>query len=86
MKGVKEVNEEASTKTIRVLSLFEMLNNGEIIKKKEAADRFNVSEKTILRDLKEINIYYSNYKYNTLVNSVAYNRVEKGYFLKLRNK
>lgn len=80
------MNEEASTKTIRVLSLFEMLNNGEIIKKKEAADRFNVSEKTILRDLKEINIYYSNYKYNTLVNSVAYNRVEKGYFLKLRNK
>lgn len=85
MKGVKEVNEEASTKTIRVLSLFEMLNNGEIIKKKEAADRFNVSEKTILRDLKEINIYYSNYKYNTLVNSVSYNRVEKGYFLKVRN-
>ncbi|WHY33840.1 DeoR family transcriptional regulator [Cytobacillus firmus] len=79
------MNEEASTKTIRVLSLFEMLNNGEIIKKKEAADRFNVSEKTILRDLKEINIYYSNYKYNTLVNSVSYNRVEKGYFLKVRN-
>lgn len=77
--------EEANTKTIRVLSLFEMLNNGEIIRKKEAAERFNVSEKTIHRDLKEINIYYSKYKYNTLVNSVSYNRVEKGYFLKVRN-
>lgn len=77
--------EEANTKTIRVLSLFEMLNNGEIIRKKEAAERFNVSEKTIHRDLKEINIYYSKYKYKTLVNSVVYNRVEKGYFLKVRN-
>ncbi|WP_226618625.1 DeoR family transcriptional regulator [Cytobacillus firmus] len=77
--------EEALKKTIRVLSLFEMLNNGEIIRKKETAERFNVSEKTIHRDLKEINIYYSKYKYNTLVNSVAYNRVEKGYFLKVRN-
>ncbi|KAF0819548.1 hypothetical protein KIS4809_1409 [Bacillus sp. ZZV12-4809] len=76
---------QASAKTIRVLSLFEMLNSGEIIKKKEAAERFDVSEKTILRDLKEINIYYSKYKYHTLVNSVAYNRVEKGYFLKVRN-
>ena len=77
--------EEASAKTIRVLSLFEMLNSGELIKKKEAAERFSVSEKTIHRDLKEINIYYTHYKYKTLVNCVAYNRKEKGYFLKVRN-
>ncbi|MBG9452138.1 hypothetical protein ABE67_22950 [Cytobacillus firmus] len=75
--------EESSTKTIRILSLFEMLNRGEFINKKEAAERFNVSEKTIHRDLKEINIYYSKYKYNTLVNSIVYSRVEKGYFLRL---
>ena len=74
--------EEANTKTIRVLSLFEMLNSGEIVKKKEAAERFNVSEKTIHRDLKEINVYYTKYKYKTLVNRVAYNRVEKGYYLR----
>nr|WP_276570928.1 DeoR family transcriptional regulator [Cytobacillus firmus] len=86
MKGVKEVIEEASTKTIRVLSLFEMLNSGEIIKKKEAAEHFKVSEKTIHRDLKEINVYYTKYKYKTLVNCVAYNREEKGYFLKVRNR
>lgn len=51
--------EEAITKTIRILSLFEMLNRGEIIKKKEAAELFDVSEKAIHRDLKEINIYYN---------------------------
>jgi predicted DNA-binding transcriptional regulator YafY len=85
MKGEIEVIEESSTKTIRILSLFEMLNRREFINKKEAAERFNVSEKAIHRDLKEINIYYSKYKYNTLVNSIVYNRVEKGYFLKVRN-
>lgn len=77
--------EEAKTKTIRILSLFEMLNRGEIIKKKEAAELFDVSEKTIHRDLKEINIYYTKYKYKTIVNSVVYNRMEKGYFLQVRN-
>ena len=77
--------EETKTKTIRILSLFEMLNRGEIIKKKEAAELFDVSEKTIHRDLKEINIYYTKYKYKTIVNSVVYNRMEKGYFLQVRN-
>ena len=83
MKGVKEVNEELNAKTIRVLSLFEMLNSGEIVKKSKAAERFNVSEKTIHRDLKEINVYYTQVKYKTLVNSVVYNRMEKGYLLRV---
>lgn len=61
--GNKEVIEEANKKKIRILSLFEMLNRDEIIKKKEAAEIFDVSEKTIHRDLKEINIYYTKYKY-----------------------
>ena len=44
-------------KAIRLLILFDRLSRNEVINKKIAAEEFDVSEKTIWRDIEEINEY-----------------------------
>ncbi|CAM3567846.1 hypothetical protein GCM10009865_09250 [Aeromicrobium ponti] len=78
--------EESHMKTMRILSLFERLSQGEVISKEKEAENFNVSVKTIQRDMKEINAYFSNYKFDTLTNSIVYNRKAKGYILKFNKE
>lgn len=74
--------EESYMKTMRILSLFERLSQEEVIIKEKEAEYFNVSVKTIQRDLKELNAYFSYYKFDTITNSIVYNRKLKGYILK----
>ncbi|WP_394138337.1 DeoR family transcriptional regulator [Cytobacillus oceanisediminis] len=78
--------EESHMKTMRILSLFERLSQGEVISKEKEAENFNVSVKTIQRDLKEINTYFSSYKFSTITNSIIYNRKAKGYMLKFNKE
>ena len=48
----KETDErEGYTKVNRVLSLYDSLNKGAVVNKKQAASKFCVSEKAIQRDL-----------------------------------
>ncbi|GLB60315.1 HTH domain-containing protein [Cytobacillus sp. NCCP-133] len=78
--------EESHMKTMRILSLFERLSQGEVISKEKEAEYFNVSVKTIQRDLKELNAYFSDYKFDTLTNCIVYNRKAKGYVLKFNKE
>lgn len=78
--------EESHMKTMRILSLFERLSQGEVISKEKEAEHFNVSVKTIQRDMKELNAYFSNYKFDTIANSIIYNRKAKGYILKFNRE
>ena len=45
---------ESESRNTRVLSLFVRLSHGDILKKKEEAGRYQVTERTIQRDLETI--------------------------------
>ena len=66
-----------SKKSLRILNIYERINKGESLVKKDLADEFHVDEKTIQRDLDDIRIYLSK-ESNTLL---EYNRSEKAYLL-----
>ena len=69
------------SKPIRILSLFERFNKGEVVDKKKEAKRYNVSSKTIQRDIKEIRIYFSTI-YHEVNTKIIYSEKENGYILK----
>ena len=66
----------------RILSLYSVLNAGEMIVKAEAARDFGVNERTIQRDLDDLRAFYQE---NTLGvghgKSVVYDRAKGGYLL-----
>lgn len=66
----------------RILSLYSMLNAGEIIDKAKVAAQFNVTERTIQRDISDIRAFYCN---NTLGigndNVIEFDRKKDGYKL-----
>lgn len=73
----------------RILSMYERLRNGETLIKKEEATRFQISEKSIQRDINSIRDFLELEKSNEYVD---YNRLKKAYVLEtktpshLRNK
>ncbi|MBT2687380.1 HTH domain-containing protein [Bacillus sp. ISL-47] len=77
--------EESHQKTMRMLSLFERLSQGEVINKQKEAEYFKVSEKAIQRDIKDLRAYFSNYKTNFLSKSIVFSRKERGYILRRNN-
>ena len=44
-------------KGFRLLNIYESLNKGKLIKKSELAERYNVTEKTIQRDIDDLRAY-----------------------------
>lgn len=69
--------EEKVGKNYRILSLYEDLNKGEIINKKEAAEKFGVDIKTIQRDIEELRLYFSEDTKNA--KEIIYDKKERGY-------
>lgn len=71
----------------RILSLYSMLNSGETIKKCEIAAEFDVTERTIQRDIDDIRAFYIN---NTLEigsgKSIVFDHKAKGYRLSSTEK
>ncbi len=69
---------------IRVLSIYEKLLDGKIVNKSEAANRLNVSERTIKRAIDDINLYLD-FKFNNGNNAIAekakYDSTAKGFVL-----
>lgn len=63
-----------TTQTLRILSMYARLYAGKGISKKVEAEHFQVSEKTIQRDLKQIRDYLAE------DNVIRYDRAEKQYF------
>lgn len=68
-------------KGFRLLSIYEMLNKGELITKPYLAEQFNVTEKTIQRDIDDLRAYLADTHFAEGEVSIQYDRVRGGYFL-----
>jgi len=72
---------DAYVKTPRILSMFMRLLHGGCIHKKAEAERFNVNEKTIQRDLDDIRTYFAEANCNGTCGELIYRRKENNYYL-----
>ncbi len=69
-------------KVDRVLALYKKLMNGGLIYKSEEAVLYNVSERTVQRDIDEIcDFLERNERKDGIYNDVVYDRMRKGYRL-----
>ena len=67
---------EKGDKTKRVLNIYDSLNRGLVLKKKELSEKYNVDKRTIQRDFEEIKNYLEeNYDYTNLI----YDYKQRGY-------
>lgn len=74
------MSQERQNQVGRILSMYDRLKNGESLVKREEADRYQISEKSIQRDLENIRDYIGNEKRNE---KLHYNREKKVYVLKM---
>lgn len=66
----------------RVLGMYTKLMNGQTVCKANEARTYNVNERTIQRDIDDIRNFLESDAENTgMINSVIYDRIEKGYRL-----
>lgn len=72
------MSEQTSFKSMRVLSLYARLQDGQIIKKSELAREFNVNERSIQRDIEALRDFMADEHLNQ---TVVYDKRAKGYFL-----
>lgn len=72
--------EDKDGKIQRILSIYTMLINGHTVNKAELADRFDVNERSIQRDIDDIRSYLDKEAKETgIENYVSYDREAKGY-------
>lgn len=67
-------------KSFRLINMYERLNKGEILYKRELANLFCVSEKTLLRDINDLRVYFENTSLKS--ESIVYDKKINGYYLK----
>ena len=68
------------SKNERVLTIYTELQNGYLVSKAEAAQRFGVDERTIQRDIDNIRTFLDGETERTgIVNVIKYDRTEKGF-------
>jgi predicted DNA-binding transcriptional regulator YafY len=66
----------------RVLGIYTKLMNGSLVNKSEEAKYYDVNERTIQRDIDDIrNFLESDVEKTGIINSVIYDRIDKGYRL-----
>lgn len=69
-------------KTTRILDIYTHLINGYLINKAQEAQKYEVNERSIQRDIDDIRNYLDNRNINEgIINSVIYDRIQKGYHL-----
>ena len=76
------MNDISDVKVNRILTIYLKLSSRELVKKKELAKLFSVSEKTIQRDLEDIRFYFYNNSDTHGDQEIIYNYSKKGYHLK----
>lgn len=76
------MNAKKQSKTYRILKIYEKLAAGEGIVRSELAEHFDVSKKTIKRDMKEINSYFKQLDNNFQKDYIEYDYQQSAYFLK----
>lgn len=68
---------EGKSKTYRMLNIYEKLNKGEVRSKQSLSRIYEVDEKTIQRDVKELKSYLEKDENDT--RTIIYNKNKKGY-------
>ncbi|MFT8341800.1 MAG: WYL domain-containing protein [Clostridium beijerinckii] len=68
---------KGESKTYRMLNLYERLNKGEVKGKQSLSELYDVDEKTIQRDIKELKSYLESDEKNP--GTIIYNKIKKGY-------
>ena len=74
-------NRDNWLKTSRVISIFQRLTNGEVIRKSIEVERFSVNEKSIQRDIEDIRNFLAEGKKDGSCCNLIYSRSQKGYIL-----
>lgn len=70
-----------NTKSFRLLNMYERLNRGDIINKKQFADEFEISEKSVQRDIDDLRAYlFESYEIGDDA-TIEYDYVKGGYKL-----
>ena len=75
------MNSSSKNKVYRVLRIYEKLSAGDGIVRKEMSKFFDVSKKTIKRDIKEVNKYFQEIDNNYHKDYINYDYQNKAYFL-----
>lgn len=75
-----------NAKTFRLLNLYERLNRGETVNKKEFASSFGISEKSVQRDIDDLRIYLAECYENGDNVTVEYSYIKNGYYLVKKDK
>ena len=70
-----------SSKTFRMLNIFERLNKGEILSKDRLSLEYDVNQKTIQRDIEDLRCYIQEKHYEEKDSTIKYDRELKGYKL-----
>lgn len=71
-----------SNKSSRVLFIYEELINGRLVKTDDIATRFNVSSRTVQRDIDEVKEFCANGMcWNQSYKFIVYDHMKKGYVL-----
>lgn len=65
-------------KTDRILKIYSQLVNGDILRKKELAQQFHVTERSIQRDMEALRCFFAE---EGLQQDIIYDRAERGYRL-----
>lgn len=73
-------------KVRRVLGIYTKLKEGHLVNKSEEAEDYGVNERSIQRDIDDIRAYLENDMENGYIDSVTYDRNEKGYRLKRQGR
>ncbi len=70
-----------TSKTFRMLNIYERLNKGETLSKDRLSLEYNVNEKTIQRDIEDLRCYIQEKHYEEKDSTIKYDRALKGYKL-----
>ncbi|MBE7031420.1 MAG: WYL domain-containing protein [Ruminococcaceae bacterium] len=68
-------------KGFRLISIYERLNKGEILSKARLAKDYNVTEKTVQRDIDDLRAYIAEAHYTERDTAIEYSKIKKGYQL-----
>lgn len=68
-------------KGFRLLDIYERLNKGEVLSKARLADDYNVTEKTIQRDIDDLRAYLAETHFTEKETTIKYNKSKNGYCL-----
>lgn len=75
-----------NAKSFRLLNLYERLNRGEIVNKREFAEEFEISEKSVQRDIEDLRVYLAEYYENGDDITVEYSYRKNGYYLEKKER